>query len=317
MIRQCKHFTLRLIAMVVALVVTLMQFLALAMLDPMRRYSERFLCARMFHDKIIRVENAGAGKTALIYPALQATYDKIILGLGGGLTAADLTQIRIKGNDVEFFQDTGALLDLRQAYQGIDTDPAEVVIDFTEPNARGDSAQQYLSALPANMLKKLVIEVDIANAQGAGEDFTQITATSEFRGATKNPFILKRRPFNDYAPAAGEHDLFLPSGVSGGIIKRVWLHAANITAAELRIGPFTAQRYTSMTQLTRVQERNGRVPQTNVRVLDFVVDGNLQGALNTATKDMQGQDVLLRLTTSAAVSIAGYIDYIDPIQRLK
>lgn len=269
----------------------------------------------MFYQRMLRVENAGNGKTALITPGLNATYDKFALMLAGGLTAADLTQIRIKGNDAEFFVDTGPLLDKRQAYQGVDTDPAEVVIDFTEPNARGDAAQQYLAALPANQLKKLVIEVDIAANQGVGEDFSLLTCAAEYRGPTKNPFILKRRKFTQYLPAAGEHDLFLPSGVTGGIIKRVWLHelVSHITAARLTVGGAIAQDFRTMAELTRVQERNGRVPQALTRVLDFVVDGNLQGALNTTG----GQEVALRLTVDAATSIDGYIDYLDPINRLK
>jgi hypothetical protein len=275
--------------------------------------------SRLFHDRILRVENAGSGKTALIYPAIGPTYDKFVLsfGAGSGLTAADLSEIRIKGNDVEFFKDKGSLLDLRQAYNGIDTDAAEVTIDFTEPNARGSAAEQYLSSLPSNYIKKLVIEVDIAAAEGVGEDFSAITCLAEYRGPTRNPFILKRRPLTFYAPAAGEHEVFLPSGISGGIIKRVWAHAANVSAAQLRVGQFIAQNFTAIGQLTRLQERNGRVPQANVRVLDFVVDGNLNGALNTATRDMQGQNVVLKLTTTAAVQIDFYIDYIDPIQRLK
>lgn len=271
----------------------------------------------MFHDRILRVENAGNGKTALIQPSLNATYDKIVLQLAGGLAAVDLTEIRIKANDVEIFTDTATNLDLRQAYQGVDTDVAEVVIDFTEPNARGDAGLQYLASLPANMLKKLVLEVDIAANQGGGEDFSQLTAVAEYRGPTKNPFILKRRKFIQVLAAAGDHDLFLPSGVSGGIIKRLWLHestAGRLTAAQLKVGGLIAQHYRTRAELTRVQERNGRVPQTGVVVMDFVVDGNLQGALNTTS----GAEVALRLTaTGGAVTLTGFIDYIDPIDRVK
>lgn len=272
----------------------------------------------MFFNRVLRVSNAGAGKTAIIEPPLNATYDKFILILGGGLTAADLTAIRIKGNDVEFFIDTGANLDLRQAYQGIDTDAAEVVIDLTEPNARGDAAQQYLASLPANLLRKLQIEVDIADAQGGGEDFSNIKCAVEYRGPTKNAFILKRRKFTYPVAVAGEHDLFLPSGVSGGIIKRVWLHNAGILdAIRLQVGGFIAQDFKTINELERVQVRNGRVPQTGIDVLDFVVDGNLQGALNTAARELQGQDVNLHLVANDDGVVTGYVDYIDPLGKLR
>jgi hypothetical protein len=269
----------------------------------------------MFFDRILKVENVGPGKTALVTLGLNATYDKIILLLGGTpghvLVAANLSAIRIKANDIEIFADTGPNLDKRQAYAGVSTDAGEVTIDFTEPNARGDAAQQYLASLPANLLKKLVIEVDIAaGADAAGT----LAAAAEFRGPTKNPFILKRRIFNYFAPGAADHDLFLPSGGNGGIIKRVWLHdGGHVTAAMLRVGGFIAMQYKTVAELGRVQTRNGLVPQAGIDVLDFIADGNLQGALNTSA----GQDVALRLTTDAAQAIVGFIDYIDPIDRLK
>lgn len=273
----------------------------------------------MFYSKILRVENAGSGKTALIYPGLGATYDKFILKLGGGLTAADLTEIRIKANDSEFFKDTGTYLDNRQAYHGIDTDTGEVVIDFTEPRMRGDASQQYAASLPANLLKKLVIEVDIAANQGQGEDFSALTCEAEYRGPTANEFILKRRQFQYYAGAAGEYDLFLPNGVSGGVIKRVWLHeGGHLSAARITVGDRIAQDYPTIASLRRVQERNDKVIQSNISVLDFVVDGNLMGVLDTSKKDSTGSPVQigLRLTTSAAQMVVGYIDYIDPLSRL-
>ncbi len=274
--------------------------------------------AGMFFDRILKVENVGPGKTALITPGLGATYDKFILLLGGGLVAADLSEIRMKANDVEFFVDTGANLDSRQAYMGADTDAAEVTIDLTEPRARGDAAAQYLASIPANLLKKLVIEVDIAAGANA---LSTLAAAAEFRGPTQNPFILKRRKFNFFAPGAADHDLFLPAGISGGIIKRVWLHHGGIvTAALLRVGGLIAAQYKTIAELRRVQARQipALTPQANIDVLDFVVDGNLQGALNTAAaKGQASPDVNLRLTSNGAGNIQGFIDYIDPIDRLK
>lgn len=263
----------------------------------------------MFYDRILKVENFGANKTALVTLGLNATYDKIILLLSGGATAAMLTGIRIKANDIEIFTDTGTFLNLRQAFQHVSTDAGEVTIDFTEPNARGDAAQQYLASIPANLLKKLVIEIDCSGAfVGA------LAAAAEFRGPTKNPFILKRRVFNFFAPGAADNDLFLPSGGNGGIIKRVWLHDGGaVSAALLRVGGFIAMNYKTIAELGRVQTRNNLVPQANIDCLDFIADGNLQGALNTSA----GQDVALRLTTTGAQAIQGYIDYIDPIDRLK
>ena len=274
--------------------------------------------AGLFYDRVLKVENVGQGKTALITPGLGATYDKFNLLLGGGLVAAAITEIRMKANDVEFFIDDGTNLNSRAAYLGVATDVSQVTIDLTETRARGDAAQQYLASLPANLLKKLVIEVDLDPAAGAG---VTLACSAEFRGPTQNPFILKRRKFNYFSAGAADHDLFLPAGVSGGIIKRVWLHDGGIVdAALLRVGGFIALNYKTVAELQLVQKRQlpALVPQANIDVLDFVVDGNLQGALNTAVaKGQNAPDVNLRLTTNGAGNIEGFIDYIDPIDRLK
>lgn len=269
----------------------------------------------MFYGRVLNIQAAGPGKTALIMPGLGATYDKFILTLGGGLAAADIEEVRIKANDVEIFVDSGVNLNLRQAYKGIATDAGELVIDFTEPHARGDASQQYMASLPANLLKKLVIEVDIADDEGMGEDFTKLGCAAEYRGPTQNPFILKRRLVNDFMPAAGRKDLILPSGFSGGMIKRVWMHdGGKVDAAQLIVGKMYVLDFEDIAELSRVQERNGLVPQENIDVLDFIADGNLNGILDTTKYP---GDIALRLTASEAEPLQLYIDYIDPISRLK
>ena len=276
--------------------------------------------AGLFYDRIKSVKALGGGKTTIITPGLGATYDKFILKLGSGLTAADLTEVRIMANDVEVFKDTGSFLDLRQLYKGHDTDVAEVTIDFTEARARGGAAEQYLASLPANLLKKLQIEVDIADAEGVGEDFTDIECHAEFRGPTQNPFILKRRRFLANC-VTGENDIFLPAGVSGGLIKRIWLHDGDhLDAALLKVGGFIAQNYPATADLERVQARQvpALAPQAGMVVLDFIPDGNLSGMLDTtAPQGQQAPDVLLTLTLDADFQVKGFIDYIDPINRLK
>ncbi len=271
----------------------------------------------MFYDRVLKVENVGASKTALITFGCNATYDRITLLLGTTgapgteIVAADLEEIRILANGVEIFKDTGPNINSRNTYMGVSTDVAEVCVDFTEPHARGDAAKQYLASIPANLLQKLVMEVKL----GAGVDVSgTLKCSAEYRGPTKNPFILKRRVFNFFAPGAADHDLFLPSGGNGGIIKRVWIHdGGNVTALRLRVGAYDAINIVDIAELGRIQTRHGLTPQALIDVLDFVADGNLEGALNTAN----GADVALRLTTSGAQAIVGYIDYIDPIGNLK
>jgi hypothetical protein len=271
----------------------------------------------MFYDKLNNLQNvrANGGGVAILTLPLSVTYDKIKLKLLDDLTAADITRIEGKANGKAFFVDTGARRKGRQDYKGIHTEAGFLTLDFTEPNARGGAVPQYLASIPANLLKSLTFEITIG-AAGVGETFG-MEAYAEFRGPTNNPFIAKNLDFNVSLPNAGEHDLFLPSGVAGGIIKRVWLHhTGHITAAELRVNRVTAIN-AKVIDLEYQQKENNLVPQANVTVLDFVVDGNLQGALNTAGNNGQSApSVELRLTTDAADVVSGYIEYIDPLNRL-
>lgn len=271
----------------------------------------------MFYDQLNNLQNvrANGGGVAILTLPLSVTYDKIKFKLLDDLTAADITRIEFKANGKPFFVDTGARRKARQEYKGIHTEAGYLTIDFTEPNARGGAVPQYLASIPANLLKSLTCELTIA-AAGVGETFG-LEAHAEFRGPTANPYITKFMDFNQALPNAGDHDLFLPSGVSGGIIKRVWLHhTGSLTAADLRVNRVTAIKST-VADLVYQQKENNLVPQANVTVLDFVVDGNLQGALNTAGQSGKAApSVELRLTTSAADVITGYIEYIDPVNRL-
>lgn len=271
----------------------------------------------MFYDQLNNLQNvrADGGGVAILTLPLSVTYDKIKLKLLNDLTAADITRIELKANGKTFFVDSGARRKARQDYKGVHTEAGYLTIDFTEPNARGGAVPQYLASIPANLLKSLTAEFTIAPA-GVGKTFG-LEAYAEFRGPTNNPYITKFLDFNASLPNAGDHDLFLPSGISGGIVKRLWLHhTGNLNAADLRVNRVTAIKATT-SALVYQQKENNLVPQANVTVLDFVVDGNLQGALNTAgSNGNQAPSIELRLTTDAADVISGYIEYIDPINRL-
>ena len=87
--------------------------------------------------------------------------------------------------------------------------------------------------------------------------------------------------FNFTAAAAGDYDLFLPAGSVGGIVKRVWLHGTDkLTGIELRVNGLTARRALKADWQFE-QTENGLAPQATMDVLDFIPDGNMQGALNT------------------------------------
>jgi len=267
-----------------------------------------------YYDKVANVQNVRPGGVAICELPCNVTYDKVKLKLGGGLTVADITRIEGKANGKTFLVTTGPREISRQKYKAIDTDTAYITLDFTEPKARGGAVPQFLASIPANLLSKLTFEVTIA---GAANVNSTMECHVEFRAPTNNPFIRKLVDFNFTAAAAGDYDLFLPAGSVGGIIKRVWLHGTDkLTGIELRVNGLTARRALKA-DWEFEQTENALAPQATMDVLDFIADGNMQGALNTGA-DASGKTptVALRATFSAAETLAGYIEYIDPVGRL-
>lgn len=265
-------------------------------------------------DRVANVQNTAPGKIAIVEFPCVVTYDKIHIKMGGGLVAADLTRIEIQANGRPFYINNGPDVVKEMTYKGHPIDAAWLTIDFTNPRAKGSVMSQFAATIPANLLNSLKMFVTIS---GAANPAMTMEVKTEHRAPTSNPFIRKMLDFHVGLQGAGEHDLFLPSGSSGGIIQRIWFHnTGHITAWDLRVNRLSARRQV-LADWEYEQGQNELVPQANLDVMDFIVDGNLQGALDTsAGKDGKVPVVELRVTTDAAETIRGYLEYIDPISRL-
>lgn len=260
-------------------------------------------------DQQVDLQNARPGAVAILKLSYKATFDKVHLNLGGGLTKAHIGRIEGKANGVTFFVDDGSLVGLRDAYMGLHVEAGVLTLDFTEANTRGGAAAQYLASIPRNLLASLVFEIEI---KPAAPGAMTMTAEAEYRDPTPNPFILRRKDFNVPLTLTGENDIMLPTAVNGGLIKRIWLHhTGNVNKVELRTNG-TPRIRTTVTSIIHAQKRNRLVPQANLTVIDFCMDGNLMNMLNTAGI----QECLLRLTTSAPDAVKAYIDYIDDLKKL-
>jgi hypothetical protein len=266
-----------------------------------------------FRNYVKNIQPIAAGATAVLTLGTgknAPTLDKLQLILGGGLTVAKLTSIKGFANGREFYVDaTGTIHNARRTYMGLTTPANEVVLDFTEPNARS-AIEQNLSCLPLSLMQDCRFELGIDATAAA----PTLTALAHFRAPTQNPFIKKQRRLSQSFAAGGEQVIYLPNGPSGGKLVRIWIHEAtpgNITAVELRarnaVG-FEATR----TEIQNSQQHNGLAPQAGVLVLDFIEDGNLAGWFDTSAL----ADVELRITGTAADAYTVYLEYLDPIARL-
>lgn len=271
----------------------------------------------MYKLPLTNLQNVVAGNTATLKLPVgrgAPTYDQIKLILSGGALPAHIESIRGKANGRIFMDESGAAdLKKRHVYRGIPTTDGFVVVDFTEPKARNGAAEQLVASVPGNLLQDLTLEIRLA-AGFVGA----IKAAANYRPPTVNPFIRKllntSQSFSAAGTDAAPNIMYLPTGGSGGKIKRIWIHedgAGAITGASIRIANnvvFEATR----AELEDDQKRNDLTPQASICVLDFIEDGNLAGMLDTTNAPA----VELRLATSAAGSYRVYYELIDPITRL-
>ena len=243
------------------------------------------------------------------------TLDKLQMMLSaatGSLTVADIEYIKGKINGREFYlEGDGVTHNKRRDYLGLFTDPSELVLDFTEPNAR-TQVEQNLTALPLSLMKDLRFELKFKSSAV----FTggAIETVGHMRAPTQNAFVKKLFHIPQAFAAGGVQDIFLPNGDAGGKLMRVWLHEGtpgNVQSVELRARNAIGIEGTR-TEIQNSQKHNKLVPQAGVLVLDFIEDGNLGGWFDTSALS----DVKLKLKLAAADSMDIYLEYADPIARL-
>jgi hypothetical protein len=269
-----------------------------------------------FRNRLTNFAPVAAGATAtLTVPVGKTapTLDKLQIMLAGAVpfTVAHITAIRGYVNGREFYvEGSGTVHNARRTYLGITNATDELVLDFTEPNARS-AIEQNLSCLPLALMQDLRFEFDISAAAGAD---CALVAYAHIRAPTNNPFIKKVRRITQGFQAGGEQIMYLPNGGSGGKLVRVWIHesgAGNITAVELRARNAVGMEGTR-TAIQNSQGHNGLTVQNGVLVLDFIEDGNMAGWFDTSALS----DVELRITGTAAATYTVYLEYLDPIGRL-
>lgn len=250
----------------------------------------------------------GTGGNAPTLDKLQLILDN---GGSGTFNVSKINAIRGYANGRPFYYEgSGTVHNARRSYLGIANATSELVLDFTEPNARS-AIEQNLTAIPLRLLQDLRFELDIDATASATSN---IKALAHFRAPTNNPFIKKQFKVTQGFAAGGEQIIYVPNGPQGGKLQRIWLHegsAGNITAVELRAKNAVGIEATR-TQLQNSQGHNGLTVQSGVLVLDFIEDGNLGGWFDTSAM----ADVELRLTGTAADTYTVYYEYADPIGRL-
>jgi hypothetical protein len=268
-----------------------------------------------FKLNVSNLQNVAPGNTAVLTMPVgknAPTLDKVLLELGGGLTAADITSVVGKANGRIFYEESGGAVSIkkRDTYRGLFVENSFLTLDFTEPKARNGAIEQLLASIPMGLLQSLQFEIKIAAGANV---LSTLDAQMQVRQATNNPFILKRLNTSQAYGNAGLHVLYLPTGGSGGKMKRIWLEeaaAGSVDDVQIRVGN-TIVWESTRGKLEHSQKENGLVPQAGIVCLDFIEDGNLSGVLDTGN----AANVELRINGDADTYRVFY-DLIDPIGRL-
>jgi len=218
----------------------------------------------------------------------------LLLELGGGaFTKSMITDIDIKANAKTIIKDTGANMDSRMQYRGESANAAYLVIAFDESRAR-------CQVISSSKGQERVVDGEKIGALDTTFGIQQFTGQITISGATTptlnmyaelspapsqderfRGLIGKALNFTVSPAAAGTFPFDVPYGRQrGAIVKRIFLVGSTVTGFEVKKNGITILKSTSVALANYTQTREGRVPQANIQVIDFIKDGNQAAALN-------------------------------------
>lgn len=245
------------------------------------------------------------------------TLENFRLKLGGTFTKAMINLLRIKANGKTIIEGTGTQLDMINAYRGESTNAAFLDVQFADYMMLAE-IDRMVGAFDTSIgIQNITTEVTIEGA--TAPTLTPILVESANQKAPSGeaaPFAglmskILSYPFN--VSTGGKLAVNVPFGPqSGAIIKRFHVfHGGQMTGATVKQdGLVIHESVTAENQFD--QTKAGRVPQSNVYTIDFVLDGNIKKALDT--RDARSLEWLLDF--SAASSGTVLVEYIDPLGNL-
>lgn len=246
------------------------------------------------------------------------TLECLRLELGGtSLTAAMITLVRLKANGKTFFEGTGPQINKLNAYRGVVASANFIDLDFTEPMAKTYLDRVVAAFDTSNGIANITAEVTIAGATAPTlkiilvESAQQVAQNGQKAGHAPIMHKVLRYPFS--VATGGTLPVTLPFGPqNGAVIKRVHFeHTGNMTGVTVKQDSLVIHESLAA-ENSFDQTRLGRVPQTNLYTVDFVLDGEMDKALDT--RDARSMEWLP--TFSAADSGYIMVEYMDVLGNL-
>lgn len=248
------------------------------------------------------------------------TIENIQLKLGGtALTKAMLSLIKLKANGKVFFEGSGSQIEKLNAYLGNDYTADAAFLDMPFVDRAGlQPFDRLVGSFDSSLgISNITSEITIAGA--TAPQLTQIiteSAAQKDRSGNALPFAavmskVLRYPFS--MPNGGTLPVTVPFGPqNGAIIKRLHVeHTGNMTGATVKHNGLVIHE-SLKAENEYEQKRWGRVPQTNLYTIDFMVDGQVKNALDT--RDARSLEWLLSF--SAADNGFVIVEYLDALGNL-
>lgn len=246
------------------------------------------------------------------------TLENLRLRLGGTtFTKAMISMVRLKANGKTIVEGTGAQIDAINAYRGETTNAAFLDLQFADYSLIAE-LDRMVGAFDTSLgIGNITTEVTIAGATAPTLlPILVESAQQKDRAGNAAPFAplihkILSYPFN--VSTGGKLPVNLPFGPQvGSIIKRIhFFHSGTMTGVEVKEdGLIVHESVAAENQFD--QQKAGRVPQSNVYTVDFVLDGNIKKALDT--RSARSLEVLPSF--SAAGNGTVLVEYLDPLGNL-
>jgi hypothetical protein len=245
------------------------------------------------------------------------TLETLQLKLGGTFTKAMVTLLKMKANGKTIIECSGADLDKINGYRGEASNAAFLNIPFSDFSLR-DEVDIQVGAFDTSLgIANITTEVTITGA--TAPVLTPILVESAQQKDSKGntspiaPLLSKLLKYPYAMSTGGTLPVTVPFGPqNGAIIKRLHVfHGGFMTGAIVKQDGLVVHESLAA-ENSYMQQRHGRVPQTNVYTIDFVLDGFTKKALDT--RDARSLEWLFSF--SAADTGTVYVEYLDSLGNL-
>jgi hypothetical protein len=247
------------------------------------------------------------------------TLENFQIKLGGtALTKAMVTLFKMKANGKVIIEGTGTEIDKLNAYRGASTTNAAFLDIFFSDFSLNNEFDRNVGAFDTSMgIANITTELTIAGATAPVvtpiliESATQKLNTGRY--APYAPLICKTLRYPYAMATGGRLPITVPFGqANGAVIKRLHVfHGGNMTGATVKQDGLVIHE-SVQDENEFIQTRCGRVPQTDVYTIDFVVDGDIRKALDT--RDARSLEWLFDFSAADNGNII--VEYIDPLGNL-